>query len=267
MLGINEENWSGSIAASNLNLSFYAWCKGLNFKLNHYQNSALIDTQGEFMNFAKHLSQVLGLLMAVLYISAPSSLAQSVSHSFTISKLAAERNTIFVERATHQPLIEGQPVASKNDLLPGKSTLVAFTADASPNDAPDYDIVLNVLIDQGDGAYRLPAPVTACEIEGGSATLRAFFFIRLDHAPTKDIGVICGWDTPHAFDASSCGLSDEVRFFHVTENAITEIQMQRFEHRLYKTVTAPDGEGEPLTCQRPAFGSVSDVKRLLRSAN
>ena len=225
----------------------------------------MIDTQGEFMNFSKRLSQVISLLMAVLYISAPSSLAQPVSPSLTISKFAGERNTIFVERATHQPLIEGQPVISKNDLLPGKSTLVAFTADA--DDAQDYDIVLNVLIDQGDGAYRLPAPVTACDIAGGSATLRAFFFIRLDHAPTKDIGVICGWDTPHAFDASSCGLSDEVRVFHVTENAITEIQMQRFEHRLYKTVTAPDGEGEPLTCQRPAFGSVSDVKRLLRSAN
>lgn len=220
------------------------------------------------MQSTSHPLQAAGLLIAALCLCASPSIAQSAPHPRTISKLAGERNTIFIERATHQPLIEGQPVASRNDLLPGKSSLVAFTAASTDDDVgSDYDIVLNVLIDQGDGTYRLPVPATACEIEGGSATLRAFFFVRLDHAPTKDIGVICGWDAAHAFDAWTCGSSDEVRFFHVTENAITAIPMQRFEHRLYKTVTTTDGQGKPLTCRRPAFRDVSDVKRLLKSTD
>lgn len=52
----------------------------------------------------------------------------------------------------------------------------------------------------------------ACEVEGGSPTLKSFFYLNVDADPDLEIAVSRGWDATH--QAADCKAHDEFRCGH-----------------------------------------------------
>lgn len=186
-----------------------------------------------------------------------------------VSKNAGEDDASFVRRMTKQNIDADNAghnqIANTSKLIKNAETLVAFTdavnlAESVPANAPDYDITLNAFLKKPDGSYTWIGHTVACEIEGGSASLRAFFYAGLDNAAAPDVGVVCGWDESHASD---CGAPDEVRFFKVNGNSISAVPMEKYQKILYRQ-SKPDKD-TGFTCTVAKFKNAGDVKRLLKA--
>ena len=182
-----------------------------------------------------------------------------------VNRNAGESDTDFVQRVTKQTIVpdaaEHPQIANTNALIPGVQVLIAFTEAVDPQD-PDhaYDIMLNAFLKTSDRSYIWIGNTNACEIEGGSATQRAFFYASPDNGSTPDVAVICGWDETHR--GADCQANDEVRFFKVDRNAVSDVDMQKYQTLFYKKVK-PDRKST-YTCTVSKFTTAADVKKLLK---
>jgi hypothetical protein len=156
-------------------------------------------------------------LAKAILISSLALIAAVVSHADPVDVIRnpGESNTDFVQRITKQTVVPDaaghQQIANASALIKGAETLIAFTEvpDRSDPDAA-YDIFLNVFLKKSDGSFAWVGKSTACEIEGGSPSMRSFFYASPDNMPYLDVGVICGWDETH--NGADCAANDEVRF-------------------------------------------------------
>jgi hypothetical protein len=204
------------------------------------------------------------ILMAALILVACAGVAQA--KPVPVNRNAGESDTDFVQRVTKQTIVpdeaEHPQIANTTALIPGAQVLVAFTEAADPQDpSHDYDIMLNVFLKTSDRSYSWIGNTDACEIEGGSATQRAFFYASPDNGPTPDVAVICGWDATHR--GADCESNDEVRFFKVDRNDVSDVDMKKYQTLFYKQVK-PDRKSA-YTCQVSKFKTAADVKKLLKA--
>lgn len=179
----------------------------------------------------------------------------------TAEMKAGESDPQFVQRIAKGNVIgdrdDGQ-IARTSKLLEHREVLVAFTTPPSSDPGEDVDITLNVFIKQSAQSYTYLEPVDACEVEGGQADLRAFFYVNVMGEPRPLLGVICGWDAYHAFD---CPMSDEVRLYKISESGILVVPMDKYQAALYSQTPA---ESDPtVACTVSKFHTAADVKRLL----
>jgi hypothetical protein len=174
------------------------------------------------------------------------------------TKKPGESDAAFVERATGYkitiPYGANQQLARSSALIKGSEALIAFTEEPDPDDTdPDFGIVMNVLLKKSDRSYAWVDRMEVCEPEGGSASMRSFFFTTLDGTPNPVVSVICGWDATHRY--ADCQLNDEVRFFQVDRSSVTALPMEKFDKVFYK-------QSHGCTVQK--FQTVQDVKNLLK---
>jgi hypothetical protein len=194
---------------------------------------------------------------------------QSLAHAgqsgiVTAEMKAGESDQQFVQRIVKGDVI-GTQIARTSKLLEDKrEVLLAFTMppidekklQLDPSD--DMDISLNVFIKHNAQSYVYLQPVVACEVEGGQADLRAFFYVNVAGEPRPLLGIICGWDAPHAM---SCNLPDEVRLYKISDDGILEVPMDKYRAALY---SKEPSEGVPTDdCTVSNFQTAADVKRLL----
>ncbi len=178
-----------------------------------------------------------------------------------------ESDAALVARATASTIID-QQIAHTQSLRPGTDILVAFTQDTTnyKDENGIYDAALNLFVPTvTEGTYNW-VHVEACEVEGGSPTVRSFFYANADADPDLEIAVICGWDALHAFDydAGDCGMHDEVRFFKIpsdtSKSAITELKNNAYSAFYSHVKLSPKA---PNTCKKEKFSNARDVKKIL----
>ncbi len=213
-------------------------------------------------------SKVIRILALALTLAGANIAVVSRAAPVEVTRNPGESDTDFVQRITKQTVVpdaaEHRQIASTSALIKGAETLIAFTeaTDESDRDPePAYDIALNVFLKMPDGSYSWVGKSTACEIEGGSPSMRTFFYANPDNTPDLEIGVICGWDESHA--GADCAANDEVRFFKADRNAVTEVPMKQYETLFYKQ-EKPD-KGSDFTCTVSKFRTAADVKNLLKA--
>jgi hypothetical protein len=185
-----------------------------------------------------------------------------------LTKKAGESDAVFVARVTKHELAtsgnmvdSGPPqLASTPVLIKGATALVAFTEVPEPGDPDDNDINLNAFIKQSDLSYARIGETEACEVEGGSPSMRTFFFADLGGGSQPVVGVICGWDASHA--AADCQANDEVRFFNVDAKSVSAIDMKKYDALFYKQ--EKPSKKATYTCAVSKFATAQDVKRLLK---
>lgn len=176
-------------------------------------------------------------------------------------KNAAEDTKSFTERVTKSAIHQKNQFAETDALPAGKKTIVAFAELKDSQDPSQYDLELNVFKFQNDDKYSL-STIVACEQEGGSPTLRSFFYANADSTPQKSIGVICGWDARHESD---CQQHDQVRFFKVSSSGeLTQLNNQGFEKHLYKKKKTITQENGTIDCTLANFKNAKDVKTILK---
>jgi hypothetical protein len=198
-------------------------------------------------------------------------LAGAIQNAFaappvTVTKKPGESDAAFVTRITKHDIssssmVDGQPqLGSTTALIKGAQTLVAFTdvPDPDPTDSAN-DIYMDVFRKQSGLSYARIGHAQVCEVEGGSPTLRSFFYVSPDNGSDMAVGVICGWDASHPY--ADCQASDEVRFFKPDGSAIP---MEKFAKLFYRQVK-PDKHSD-YTCQVAKFQTARDVKNLLKSS-
>jgi hypothetical protein len=205
------------------------------------------------------------LKLVLVLILAGASQSAFAAAPATVTKNPGESDAAFVKRITKHDIssssmVDGQPqLGSTTALIKGSEALVAFTdvPDPDPTD-PASDIYMDVFRKQSGLSYARIGHAQVCEVEGGSPTLRSFFYVSPDNGSDMAVGVICGWDASHA--AADCQANDEVRFFKPDGSAIP---MEKFNKLFYKQAR-PDKHSD-YTCQVAKFQTAKDVKNLLKS--
>lgn len=189
--------------------------------------------------------------------------APAFAQQGAVTRQASETDAAFVKEITHQDLVQDghDQLGRTSSLVSGKEALVAFTERPSEDGANDFE--LNVFVKNSGQSYQILKSVTACEIEGGSPSLRSFFYVSLSKNGTLVIGVICGWDATHA--AADCQLSDDVRFFKIKGGELQALPMEKYTALFYRQVEPTKDAG--FTCTVARVNSAQDVKRLLRENN
>jgi hypothetical protein len=212
-----------------------------------------------------------GILKTVIVLSFVCVLQSSPAFSAAIAtKKPGESDAAFVQRITGHDIsvsgmVDGQPqLGNSSTLIKGAETLIAFTDVRDPGDTdpePANDIDMNVFLKQSPLSYARIGTVEVCEVEGGSPTLRTFFYASLEGVSDPVVGVICGWDATHA--AADCQANDEVRFFTVNSSGAAVVPMEKFARLFYKQVN-PDKHSS-FTCTVSKFQTAQDVKKLLQT--
>jgi hypothetical protein len=206
---------------------------------------------------------LLTVLFAVLCCSVGQAAVGEVSRS------PGETDAQFVKRVTGQDVATDGPgdnaaaqMAKTTSLVKGTEALVAFTRAPDPDESPgspDKDIVANVFVAKSGSTYVRLGPTVACEIEGGEATLRAFFYAHVGEPPSPHLAAICGWDEPHA--GADCLSNDEVRFFKIESGSLAAVDMEKYKSLFYKAVKP--SKSADYTCTVAKFKTARDVKTLL----
>ncbi len=207
--------------------------------------------------------QYFGVFVFSLFLSAGAFAASEITMK---SDESAES---FIKRATKHKLILDESghaqLAKTSDLTKGSEAFVAITESDPEKDPADADVNsfdLNILVKKIDQTYSLFSPVIACEIEGGTPTLRAFFFVNIAGETNREVGVICGWDIDHPY--ADCESNDVVYLFKVGSGQIEPVDMKRYKSILYRE--AKPEKNSDFECTYSKFKTVSDVKKLLSSA-
>ena len=182
------------------------------------------------------------------------------------SPQTGESDQSFVERITrHKVVDDGNghfQIARNSKLLKDTEVLIAFTNNPFDETSTDlFDVHLNIFVKKAKDQYESLDTVIACEVEGGTPTLNSFFYVDLKGESNPAVAVICSWPS---HPAAECQLSDEVRFFKVSEKAIEEIPMDKYKTLFYKE-KSPDPKSD-FTCKYANFKSAKEVKELLKKA-
>jgi len=145
-------------------------------------------------------------------------------------------------------------IAHTKKLVKEKNVLIGFTGN-------NENIDLNLFVPTKGDEYSW-LQIEACECEGGAPTIRSFFYANADSNSDLEIGVICGWDSPHR--GAECQMTDEVRFFKLPKDlsngALTAITDKKFEAFYRKEY--PKGVKD-YQCTVNNFSNAADVKKLL----
>jgi hypothetical protein len=191
--------------------------------------------------------------------------------SVEVARSPGETDAQFVKRVTGQDVATdgfgdsgAAQMAKTTSLVKGTEALVAFTKTPNPDEDPDSldnDIAANVFVAKSSSNYVRLGPTVACEVEGGEATLRAFFYADVGEPPSPHLAAICGWDETHA--GADCPNSDEVRFFKIDGDSLAAVDMEKYKSLLYKKVKPT--KSADYTCTVPKFKTARDVKTLLAS--
>jgi hypothetical protein len=189
--------------------------------------------------------------------------------SVEVGRSPGETNAQFVKRVTGQDVATDGPgdsgalqMAKTASLVKGTEALVAFTKAPNPDEGPgssDNDIAANVFVAKSGSTYVRLGPTVACEVEGGEATLRAFFYADVGEPPSPHLAAICGWDQTHA--GADCPTSDEVRFLKIEGDSLAAVDMEKYKSLFYKEVKP--SKSADYTCTIPKFKTARDVKTLL----
>lgn len=204
----------------------------------------------------KNLFQLTFLITSFLILPTTTTFANELKQQ------TGESDIQFVKRATKLKIHENQTGRTKS-LTPGTNTLVAFTERPEPKDPESFEVVMNVFVPNKDETYTA-SEITACEIEGGSPTLRAFFYAKADKTDQLAIGLICSWTAPH--QGADCDLPDQVLFFKyiLDSKKIIPVKNENFEKMFYKEVPM---EGDSTkTCKARKFENASDIKKILKNS-
>jgi hypothetical protein len=210
------------------------------------------------------VNEILKTAIALLLASAIQNGPAFSAAPAIVTKNAGESDAAFVQRITKHDItsssmVDGKPqLGSTTALIKGSEALVAFTEEPESGDPSANDINMDVFLKQSGLSYARIGNAQVCEDEGGSPTLRTFFYASLNGVPDPVVGVICGWDATHA--AADCQADDEVRFFKADGTAIP---MEKFAKLFYKQAK-PD-KNSTYTCQVDKFKTATDVKNLLKA--
>jgi hypothetical protein len=190
------------------------------------------------------------------------------SHAAPIaaSRNPGEDDAAFVQRVTKREVVAdfaGQTqVARTFALLKNAETLIGFTKAPDPQDTdpdPADDIHMDVFLKKSDGSYIWLGNALVCEVEGGDASMRSFFYTRLGKDSNPVVGVICGWDASH--HGADCASNDEVRFFRVGLNSVSAVPVEKYEKVFYRQ--EKHDRYSKFTCTVSNFKTAADVKKLL----
>jgi hypothetical protein len=179
-----------------------------------------------------------------------------------------EKDSAFVTRVTKYELVKDDKgnaqLGRTTKFLGGKELLLAFTNAPFDEDPKShlFDVDIHAFMQRPVAlSYEAFEPIIACEAEGGSGSLRAFFYTTLEKKPV--VGVICGWDATHV--GLECQLNDEVRFIKVDEHELSLIKMDKYKKFFYSQVK-PDKKSD-FTCTVEKFKTVKDVKDIMAKNN
>ena len=201
----------------------------------------------------------------LLWAGAAGLLATWPSDAQSVERQPSEPLPAFVERATRFKVADDglghAQVAETTQLLKGQTLLIAFTlrpSDEADHDINNFDVHVSVFVKKSDRTYEPIETAIACEVEGGRADVKSFFFTPLKGELTPVLGAICRWPEHPAAD---CHGPDEVRLFRVTPQDVAPIQMQKLTSLLY-TERKPEPKAD-YQCTYALFKTAKDVKSLL----
>ncbi len=181
--------------------------------------------------------------------------------STEVAQRRHESDPQFVERITHAKIIDKQ-IARTKELIKNKDVLIVFTEARPPYYANDeFNIQLNIFINVGKNSYEW-LRVEACDVAGGNPSLRSFFYSNADSSADIEIGVICGWDSPHG--GAECRSHDEVKFYKIPidwhEGLLIKVEDEKFKAFYGKKNSDVTKDFE---CSTAKFSTASDVKKIL----
>lgn len=188
--------------------------------------------------------------------------AQAADDTVILKK--GESDIQFVQRITGHSVTpadgKDKQIARTLKFIKDKDVLTAFVETPSePASDETFDIELNLFTKKTDTTYTQTG-IQACEVEGGSPTLRSFFYLNVDSEPDLEIGVICGWDATH--QGADCQANDNVRFFKLKNGELEAVQMDQFKKVLYEQ-RKPNKKAD-FDCTYTKFKSAADVKKLIK---
>jgi hypothetical protein len=201
-------------------------------------------------------------ILLILNLFSNGAMAMDSAAAVIYKKAPNESDKDFVARVTKQPLHDNQ-LGHSTKIILGRDTLVAFTDSPFDENQPDgsIDIVLNLFIPKTGGEYE-SRTIIACENEGGSAEMKAFFYTNLESKSNAAVGVICSW-SPH--NSGECAMNDEVRFFKIDseskDDSLDQVKNEKF--KVFYT-TKKSKIDKTIDCNVAKFKTVSDVKRMLK---
>lgn len=171
----------------------------------------------------------------------------------------------FVARVTnsnvHMPDSTPPQISRTKKLIKGKESLVGFTETLNEVMGSGlYDLSLNLFVlDKGE-SYQW-YKTEACQIEGGSPTLKSFFFANADSDTDLEIGVICEWRAAHQ---SECPMPDELKFFKIRQNQ-SAVELGQLENSKFASFygEAASQVNKNMKCRIPKFKTAADVKKML----
>lgn len=188
----------------------------------------------------------------------------------------------FVKRVTGESIVATEAISGCNDassnceislinqitrtrkLFKNQESILAFTYrkfDSNDSSSNEVDVAGHFLLKKTNIKYVHYEHPSICEVEGGSPTLRSFFYVDINHKSSPVLAVICGWNAQHA--AADCAQTDEVRFFTVNENGINAIPMESYKKTFYRKIKS--NTNLKMLCSEAKFQSAEDVKALLYS--